>query len=182
MADLLSVAVPTVVSAAAGLRGAAIGGWTVLRAAQRNAELARADDRWRWNRDRREPAYVTVLTTSDRYVNTQIQLDLTIDQYARWQAVGGPSSKPPPLAEKAQQALEAEDSLLEALGTVEIFGSRAAQAASHAWAGDLPKRYGGGDPAQPVDEREYQRRKAEEVAQYRDPFLQLVRSELEIPD
>ncbi len=110
------------VSGAAGVAGALLGGRAATRTAERNAALARQDEQRRWNRERSEKAYVTLLDRRNQLVEIKRAWD-----------EGDPDGlghSITEIKEHVRDVFEAEQSLEEALAVVELVGTAEAGAST----------------------------------------------------
>jgi hypothetical protein len=114
----LAVLVPlltALMSGSAGIAGLLLGGRAAARAAERNAALARQDEQRRWNRVRREEAYVNLLERRNKLIEIR----------GHWRRDD---------TDRAEEDRLAKQSVGKALAVVELVGSTAAVELSRRWA------------------------------------------------
>jgi hypothetical protein len=166
----LAVVIPilaALVSGSAGVVGALLGGGSATRTAERNAALARQDEQRRWNRERREKAYITLL---DRR-NQLVELKRAWDE-------GDPDGLGRSLTdikEYSSEQVAAEQALGEALAVVELAGSERALDLARTWVCVLGERRVKGEEELFGDPIEREK-------EWRDQFVGLIREELGVDD
>lgn len=167
-----------IISALAALAGAGVGGLATYKAAVRGSSLARQAERERWRRERREDAYRAFLTARNRYVEAQIAKGDAMQRWARDRQEAKPAfdwQKHDAPVEDAWAELERQ------LANVELFGSREARTMVRGWMPALSDFRVGTRPGGAFGSaiRQY---RDDEVQQHRDPFIELVRRELDVTD
>jgi hypothetical protein len=188
LAGLPPVLAASLVAGAAGVAGALLGGRTARRTAERTADLTRQDEQRRWNRERREKAYVALLDRRNHLIEVRRQ----------W-AEGDPDRLGRTLTdikEFVQEESEAMRLLGEAFATLELVGSTAAVRLARRWVEELrpptrrprPVRSQRSvrllDPSLPrprpsPDQRLHAEHPERwEALHFRDPFVALIRKEL----
>jgi hypothetical protein len=174
--DLVSVLVPTV----AGLAGAGIGGLASYKAATAGAKVAAATEQRVWMRQRRETAYMALLTVRDEWVDLHVEKGAAMQEWMRLRDhAQPPPDKPFDFAPFTARLTELQPRLERAVHQVELFGSEAARGAARAWQvglGDyrIATRPGGVFGAGVGEIVRL------ETATHREPFIALVRGELGI--
>jgi hypothetical protein len=150
------------------LAGALVGWLAATLTARGTAARARQDEQRRWNRERREKAYVALLDARNELAETRRAWDQSdppgqgeFITYAR---------------ERARDELAAEQSLREALAVVELIGSATAVEMSRRWVQALcPPR-----PARRAADAEPDTQ--DDGITFRDPWVALIRKELGVAD
>lgn len=140
-----------------GWVGALLAWLAATRTAERNAALTRQDEQRRWNRERREKAYVTLLERRNELVETRSGWFITFAK------------------EPAGHAGAAEESLREALALVELAGTARAVELARTWVHVLVERRVKG-------EEELFGDLVERENEWRDQFVALIREELGVDD
>jgi hypothetical protein len=183
---VLAPILAALVAAAAGIAGTLIGGRAARRTAERAADLTRQDEQRRWNRERREQAYVALLDRRNQLVEMRSHWDVVDADY-------GPKIDEAHGNVRYDDGFEREDvrsrqGLSEALATVELVGSAAAVRLARRWVERLcasPPRLGVQD--EPIRDPTPEAsawcptawgRLADEPTEYRDRFIALIRTEL----
>ncbi len=167
----LVVLVPVVSVVAGGLLG-----WLAAsRTAERTAALARQDEQRRWNRERREKAYIALLDRRNQLVEIQRQWD-----------EGDPDKLGRSLTdihEHVRDDLDAQQSLGEALAVVELVGTTAAVELSRRWVQALcASRHAGQSRPVKGETTSVENSLRTEPVTFRDPFVALIRTELGVDD
>jgi hypothetical protein len=172
--DLVSVLVPTI----AGLVGAGVGGLASYRAATGAAKTAAQSEQRVWVRQRREAAYLSLLTARDQWVAMHVEKGSAMQEWVR--AHPKPPYEPQfDFAAYQAKRLSLEPQLEIAVNNVELFGSENARKAAQLWQRDLgdyliATRPGGAFGAGVGEIVRL------ETAKHREPFVALVRGELGI--
>ena len=169
--------VPTWLVALVPVLSVVVGGllsWlATTRTAEQNAALARQEEHRRWKRERRENTYVALLDARDRYVQAQMEFGLAREdgqRYKREVDIGAAS----------RTAFESRKELEKVLAQVELVGTTAAGQFARTWVEALTVRY-----AAAYEEGLFYTDDTREIAQHdtekhREPFVKLIRQELEI--
>jgi hypothetical protein len=174
--DLFSVLVPTF----AGLVGAGVGGFASYKAATAGAKAAAATEQRVWMRERREAAYMSLLTIRDEWVTLHEEKGAAMQEWVRLRQHAQPPPEAPfDFAPFTARLSELLPRLEHAVHQVELFGSEAARKAARAWQADLgdyriATRPGGAFGAGVGEIVRL------ETAKHREPFVALVRAELGI--
>ncbi len=141
-----------------GWVGALLAWMAATRTAERNAALTRQDEQRRWNRERRDRAYVTLLNRRNHMVELKNGWVATDDH------------------ESAE--FDAWESLKEALAEVELAGTPTAVELARRWVHLLC----GPGPTVEQDGTVLDNPLQEEEVEFRDPFVALIRKELGVDD
>ena len=164
LTGLVPILAPAVLAGSTALAGAMLGGRSALRTAERNAALTRQDEQRRWNRERREKAYLTLLERRNQLIEVRRawaegddphELGFNVEEAER----------------EARQTTDAEQAVREALAVVELAGTAMAVELARTWVQALQRRVRGDLFVDPVLETEC-----------RDQFLALIRKELGVDD
>lgn len=151
---VLGPVLAALVSGSAGIYGALRGARSATQTAERNATLARQDEQRRWNRERREKAYIALLDRRNR----QVEIN------RRWHDFREDTSEDE-ADELIRDSRHAERSLRVAFAAIELVGSTEAVELSRRWVRELPSAHVvEGEPA------------------IRDQFVALIRKELGVDD
>jgi hypothetical protein len=168
----LVVVVPilaALLSGAAGVAGALLGGRAARLTAERTATLAHQNEQRRWSRDRREDAYRDFLAARDRFLLARWRV--------RFQEELSTGDGDGELEGLQVECLEQWRLLVDTMAEVTLVGSRAATESARIWLRtNLPK--------QPLNPREMMRasRGTYGIDPGDDAFLALVRKELGVGD
>jgi hypothetical protein len=167
-----------------GLAGALVGAFAGYRGSIRGQQLAQQGERDRWRRDRREAAYLRVLSVRGQLARAHVDKGDAMQQWTRAREHSDDPERIPEFDWRQWNdiitPLWAE--LDEAKAQVQIYGSTAARTAVEEWLTELPSTYGvatrpGGAFGAGIRETI-----ADEEARQRDPFIALLRRELGITD
>jgi hypothetical protein len=162
--DLFSVLVPTI----AGLAGAGVGGVASYLAATGAAKTAARNEQRVWIRERRETAYLALLSTFESWRDLQVAV---LTETAGWEG-SGVGERPMLFGVDG----ELMSSLREAVDKVELFGSVRAAHIARTWLADVSAYR---DETAREDFNTLLRDAAKPAAQ-RDAFVALIREELSI--
>ena len=172
-----------IIAAVSVLLGAAVGGFATYKTAGRTSKDSQLAEQLKWTRERREDAYHGFIAARNRYVEAQVAQGIAMQFWG---------FSHPTLKERELEPFDWDkyvhagaDALLDVernAANVELFGSKAANEAVQAWLPFLRTDYGmatrpGGAFGAGVNTV-----REEEIKQFRDPFISLVRKELAVPD
>jgi hypothetical protein len=175
MSDVASLVTPGLI----GLAGALVGALAGYRGSIRGQQLAQKGEADRWRRDRREAAYVELLSVRGQLARIYIQKGDAMQRYTRNRTDDSPSFD---FEYWEDQAEPLWTNLDDARARVQIYGSAAARTAVEAWIPGLYTDYGVATRPGGAFGAGIRQTVAEEEARGRDPFITLIKSELGVTD
>jgi hypothetical protein len=172
-----------IITATSVLLGAAVGGFATYKTAGRASKDLQVAEQLKWARERREDAYRGFIAARNRYVETQVAQGTAMQFWT----LSHPTSK-----ERDAEPFDWDryihdvaDALLDVernAANVELFGSKAANAAVQEWLPNLRTNYGMATRPGGAFGAGIHTVREDEIRKYRDPFIALVRRELAVPD
>lgn len=189
--------VPVLIAAGGALGGALGGAWLGGRAATRSALVQVQSEQRRWNRERRERAYIGFLDARNHYVETYMEVvkaeeksPLRKELSAALDVLEPGGTLDPDLKDRLKREQEAGWSRVSAARTrlqtafadVELFGSKAAHEAARSWMAEIEEGHEHLDQAGEYRPDEVRAVHEYELRTHRDPFRDLIRRELGVDD